>query len=267
MNNIALYCKSYSGDVTRAKILLESVKNHNKDNIPFYISVPRADFRLFKSTLGEDGYTLIADEEILKDNLVQSWKHQQIVKMLFWKTGLALNYVVIDSDSYFIRDFYNDDFLIYDNVPYTVMHEQKDLFHWTAKWKAILGFNPQISFAECRTPIQQLFDRKGRLYDFGPSPVIWSAKVWKSLEEEYTKPNNLTFESLINTVSSEFTWYGEWLLVKKPIELWPIEPMFKVFHYKLQYDQLKSQGYTIEEWSKNYLGVVMQSSSGLPLVY
>ena len=56
-------------------------------------------------------------------------------------------------------------------------------------------------------------------------------------------------------------------LIKKPIELWPIEPMFKVFHYKLEYEQLKAMGYTEEHWAQNYLGVVMQSSSGLPIKY
>jgi len=137
----------------------------------------------------------------------------------------------------------------------------------TARVRQQLGFNPQESFAECRFPIMELFGRKGRLYDFGPSPVIWSCEVWKTLEEEYIKENNLTFEQLIHTVNSEFSWYGEWLLVRKPIELWPIEPLFKVFHYLPQYQELKQLGYTIDDWKQNYLGFVMQSSSGLPLIY
>lgn len=271
---IVLYCKSYSGDVQRCRILLDSVTKYNRDKIPFYISVPAGDIQLFSNTLGTSGYNLISDESIIGDNLSQSWKNQQIVKMLFWKTKITDNYVVLDSDSYFIKSFGVKDFLanahtVTDDVviPYTVMHEQKDLFSWTAKNKDILGFDPQVSFAECRTPIQELFDRFGRLYDFGPSPVIWSSKVWQSLEEEYIKPNGLTFQGLINTISSEFTWYGEWLLVKKPIELWPIEPIFKVFHYMPEYQQFKISGYTEEHWAQNYLGVVMQSSSGLPTKY
>jgi len=268
MNKLVLYCKSFSRDVERCKLLLESSVKHNKDKIPLYISVPKEDFQLFKSKLGSDGYYLIHDEELIHESLCQSWKNQQIVKMIFWKTIQTENYVVLDSDSYFIKDFYYKDFLVTDSIPYTVMHEQKDLFQWTVKYKdQYLGYDPQASFAECRTPIQELFDRKGRLYDFGPVPVIWSSKVWRSLEEEYIKPNNLTFDGLINTISSEFTWYGEWLLVKKPIELWPIEPIFKVFHYLPEYQQFKQQGYTEEHWSHNYLGVVMQSSSGLPVKY
>jgi len=268
MNTIVLYCKSYHRDVERVKILLDSVEKHNKDNIPFYISVPFTDITIFRTFLGNRStYTLISDEDILGKNLEQSWMNQQIVKSSFWKLENCFNYVMIDSDSYFIRDFFVKDLIKEGVIPYTVIHEQKDLFQWTARVRQQLGFNPQESFAECRFPIMELFGRKGRLYDFGPSPVIWSCEVWKTLEEEYIKENNLTFEQLIHTVNSEFSWYGEWLLVRKPIELWPIEPLFKVFHYLPQYQELKQLGYTIDDWKQNYLGFVMQSSSGLPLIY
>jgi hypothetical protein len=272
-NKIVLYCKSYAGDVQRVKILFDSILKHNKDKIPLYLSVPVEDVKLFKNVIGISEYILVTDQEISHSNLCQSWKNQQIIKMMFWKLDASENYVVLDSDSYFIRDFYIKDFLINyktplnNVVPYTVMHEQKDLFSWTSRYVQQLGFDPMKSFSECRKPIMDLFDRNGRLYDFGPVPVIWSATVWKTLEEEYIKPNNLSFEELVNTVSSEFSWYGEWLLIRKPIELWPIEPMFKVFHYLPQYHEHKQMGYTEETFSKNYLGLVMQSSAGCPLKY
>ena len=266
MKDIVIYCKSFNRDVHRAKVLLESVKKFNKDNIPFYISVPNEDIKLFQSTLGTDGYTLIPDETIIAGDLAQSWSNQQIVKSCFWKTAVCRNYLMVDSDAYFIRPFYIKDFMV-GNTPYTVIHEQKDLFSWTAKNTDVLGFDPQASFAECRTPIQTLFDRDGRLYDFGPGPVIWSSAVWKALEEKYIKPNGLSFGDLIGSVASEFTWYGEFLLTDKTIPILPIEPIFKFFHYRQEYEEFKQMGYTLEHWSKNYLGVVMQSSSGLPLQY
>jgi hypothetical protein len=269
MNNVMLYCKSYSKDVQRAKVLVDSVNMFNKDRIPFYMSVPEEDMQLFRGTVGVEGYTLLSDEEVCGEKYDQSWVTQQTIKSSFWKLGICHNYVMIDSDSYFIRPFYQKDFIADEenHVPYTVMHEQKDLFSWTVKNANVLGFDPQLSFAECRDPIQQLFDRKGRLYDFGPGPIIWSCAVWKSLEEKYIKPNNMTFADLINSVHSEFTWYGEWLLTDKTIPLWPVEPLFKFFHYRQWYEEYKRNGYTLNHWARNYLGVVMQSSSGLPLIY
>jgi hypothetical protein len=270
---VTLYCKSFSRDLPRVKELYESIVKYNKDGLGFIVSVPASDVVLFTVTLREmfphyKNWDVISDQEIVGENLPESWRNQQVVKMMFWKHSTCEeNYVVLDSDCYFIKDFYAKDFIIHGDTPYTVIHEQKDLFTWTTRQISNLGFDPKKSFGECREPIQALFDRQGRLYDFGPVPVIWSSKVWQSMEEEYLKPNDLTFQGLIDTIPSEFSWYGEWLLVKKPIELWPIEPMFKVFHYLPQYHEFKNQGYTEQEWANNYLGLVLQSSSNLPLKY
>lgn len=269
MRELIVFCKSFSRDVNRAKVLLESVVKFNTDNLPFYFCVPFEDVQLFKNTLGTSGYTLITDEEVIGERYAQSWVTQQTIKSGFWKLGLCHNYMMVDSDAYFIRPFSEKDFIFdaTNHVPYTVMHEQKDLFSWTAKNTGVLGFDPQLSFAECRTEIQEVFGRPGRLYDFGPGPVIWSAAVWRALEEKYLVPNNMKFGDLIGSISSEFTWYGEWLLVDRTIPIWPIEPVFKFLHYLQEYKEYKTLGYTEEHWARNYFGLVMQSSSGLPLKY
>lgn len=270
MKSVALYCKSYRGDTHRAKVLLDSVFKYNNDNIPFYISVPKIDIEIFKHNLGTTGYTLLEDESIYDHKQNESWTTQQMVKSSFWKLGLSSNWVNIDSDSYFIRPFYIKDFILAEGVtdtPYTVMHEQKDLFIWTCNKASMLGFDPYESFKECRQKVMDIFDRKGRYYDFGPGPIIWSGKVWKSLEENYLTPNNLTFSDLIKTVPSEFTWYGEWLLASQDIPIHPIEPTFKFFHYKQQYEEFKRLGYKEEDFSQQYLGITMQSNWGAPLRY
>lgn len=265
---IAIYCKSYRNDLPRVKVLLDSVNRNNADHIPFFISVPAADATLFQSELGSVGYTLVRDEDITDlPTDVPGWIKQQVVKSSFWKLGVCDNYVMIDSDSYFIRPFRVSDFM-YENIPYTVMHEQHDLFSWTCNKTKQLGFDPQQSFAECRRKIMDLFDRAdGKIYDFGPSPVIWNAKVWQSLEELYLKPSGVTLEQAFTKVPSEFTWYGEWLLATQPIMLLPIEPLFKVFHYQGQYDEMKQQCVTEADLAKVYMGITMQSNWNAPLHY
>lgn len=268
MKSVVIYCKSYIGDLDRAFVLASSISKYNADNIPFYVSVPNRDVSLFKQKLGNLA-TIINDEEIYQPNQSEGWLNQQIIKSSFWKLKLCENYVMIDSDSYFIKPFNINDFIVEgtDNVPYTVMHEQKDLFYWTANKKKMLGFDPMESFKECRQSIMDIFERKGRYYDFGPSPTIWSKKVWQSLEETYLIPNNIKFEDAIKTVKSEFAWYGEWLLTDKTISIFPIEPLFKVFHYPEQYIDAKNQNYSEEDLSKVYMGIVMQSNWGSPLKY
>ena len=267
-HEIVIFCASFSRDIHRAKILFDSILKYNVDNIPVYLTVPSEDVKLFQNTLGISGYTLLTDEQILGEKQAQSWTGQQIIKLNFWKLGLCHNYISIDSDGYFIKPFRIKDFIVNTetHTPYTVMHEQKDLFSWTIKNTQILGFDPQPSFAEHIIPAQELFGRVGgRLYDFGPLP-IYSCLVWKALDENYLEPNNLKIKDLLNKIN-EFDWYGETLLAFRPIELWPIEPVFKMFHYMKQYEEYKKTGYTEEHWSRNYFGIVMQSSSGLPLKY
>ena len=262
MEKIVLYCKSFNRDFERIKVLFESIKKYNIDNIPFYISVPKNDYNLFSQL---EGANIVLDEDIF--SISSSWIAQQIIKSNFWKLNISENYVCLDSDSYFIKPFKISDFMFNENTPYTVIHEQKELFSWSVTKTKELGFDPKEGFINDRQKIMDLFERKGRHYDFGPSPIIWSSKVWKSLEEQYMIPNELTFPDLIEYSPSEFSWYGEALLAFKAIEIYPVEPLFKVFHYPQQYIEYKQQNITEEMIAQNYMGVIMQSNFNSPLKY
>lgn len=265
MDKIALYCKSFSRDIDRVVNLVESIHKFNADKIPVYISVPSQDVTLFHQVSG-NGVTIIEDEDIY-DGDAPGWIQQQIVKSNFWKLELCENYVCIDSDGYFIKDFYISDFMYDDETPYTVIHEQKELFTWTVSKVNQLGFDPKISYTNDRQKIMDLFGRTGKYYDFGPVPTIWSGKVWKSLEDNYITPNNLTWEQMLEYSPSEFSWYGESLLAFKAINIYPCEPIFKVFHYAQQLQEYIQNGITQEMISQNYLGIIMQSNFNANLKY
>ena len=189
MNKIVLYCKSYAGDYERVKVLVESIHKFNKDNIPTFISVPSKDVVLFLDLSGM-GVNIIEDEDIY-DVEGPGWITQQIVKSNFWKLELCENYVCIDSDGYFIKDFYITDFMYDDKTPYTLIHEQKELFSWSVTKTIELGFDPKQSFISDRDKIMALFNRSGKYYDFGPSAIIWSSKVWQSLYDKDRKSTRL----------------------------------------------------------------------------
>ena len=269
MNKLGLICPTFGRDIERFKILVDSVKEYNKDSIPFYAIIPERDINLFKNRFGSD-INYVTDESILAfDKNYHKVKHhnwllQQVVKSQFWRLELCENTVLLDSDNYFITDFYVSDFMYNDTTPYTLMHECKDLLQFTAKNS--MDFVKK-SFGETRLPIMEWFGRKGRLYDFGPTPTIWSSKVWKGLKENYQDPNNLEFSDLILSASSEFTWYGEYLLYSKDIDLIPIEPLFKHYHYGEQYTEDKNNNITEQHLAQNFLGIVLQSNWGAPLKY
>ena len=128
MKNFVIYCKSFNRDIERYKKLVNSVKKFNVENLDFYTSVPSTDLNLFKNQIGSDYVKFVADEDIYNNiPAMRGWESQQVVKSSFWKLNVCNNYLMIDSDSYFIKEF-SEDMFMYDNeTPYTVIHEQKVL--------------------------------------------------------------------------------------------------------------------------------------------
>lgn len=266
MENIVLYCKSYRGDVLRARRLAQSIQKYNKDNIPFYISVPEVDMPLFQENCGEFNIAFICDEEIISANPKHGLEHirmmpgylsQQIVKSEFWRLGLSENYVCLDSDNEFIREFHRTDFLAPDGYPYTVITEGKGLLEFCTRYYLT---NVSVNFLKVSRQTQKLFERSGKVYSFGIPPLVWSKRVWMSLEENMLKPRNQSFSDLIVQYPYELNLYGEALLKYRPIPLWPCEDIFKNYLYQAQFFFDKKRGVTVEMLSKNYLGIVRQSN-------
>jgi Family of unknown function (DUF6492) len=273
MNDIVLYCKSYHRDVQRAKRLAESVRQFNPGNLPFYLSCPSADLALFKDIIGSDGITLLADEEILSANPSIDMKAfsdlpgviaQQIVKSEFWRLGISENYLCLDSDSYFIRGFNESDFLTPSGTPFTVMNESLELRLFGAiNRHAKIARNID---ADCQRAMD-IFGRTGRHYDFGPLPVVWSRRVWTDLAEKFLEPQGMSFLDAMVLFPSEMRWYGEALLKYRSVELWPVETLFRCYHYEEQFLAARKSGETDEVLSQIYLGVCSQSNWDKKLDY
>ena len=70
----------------------------------------------------------------------------------------------------------------------------------------------------------------------------------------------MNFLDAIKLFPSEMRWYGEALLKFKSIELWPVETLFRCYHYEQQYHDAKKAGETDETLSQIYLGVCSQSN-------
>jgi len=271
MDNLVLYCKSYRGDFDRLMRLYHSIVEHNVDNLAFFVSVPEADMEDARKILPYSMDTRVSvnlwsDLRFVDEELPSNWLTQQLVKASFWKLGGIENYVCLDSDSYFIRDFTKADFMYDEDTPYTVCHEQKELWNWSTGKEGMLGHDPKISFTEDRQKVMKRFDREGVVLDFGHSPVIWSAKVWKWLQE-LLKENGMTLYDALQEVPSEVTWYGEALLYSEEIRLVPREPLFKVFHYPQQYEEYKAAEIPLVQIAKNYMGIVLQSNNSNTLEY
>jgi hypothetical protein len=265
--SFSLFCKTYAGDLRRLARLIESVEKHNIHHLPMVVSTPRAEHSLFVNTIGAHRVQFVFDEDIICAQPKQDggryalWDgrlSQQVIKAEFWRLGLAETWLCLDSDSEFIRDFSQDDFICpMSGTPFTVITQAKEL-RQLADNRGI----PKVRqhFLEDAQALQQKFGRKGPAFEFSPTPVVWSAKVWRDLDEGWLAPQGLDFWDAIEQHPSELRWYGEALLRFRSIDLIPIEPLFRVYHYDWHYARLRALGECRETLSHNYLGVVMQSN-------
>lgn len=261
-----LYCKSYEGDLLRVKRLAKSIEKFNRDCIPFYVSAPEKDLAKFKLELS--GYTVhfVSDEDIVQSNPrvslreYNSWDgrlSQQVVKSEFWRLIECDAYLCIDSDDEFIKDFYLSDFMNESGEPYSVLMQSKDYLQF-----AINKGHSEIhaNFERESKMVKDQFGRSGPDYDFGIPPVIWSSKVWKDLDEKFLEPKSMTLWDAIKIAPSELRWYGESLLHFKSISIYPIESLFRSYHYRWHLKSLQKQGETVSKLKALYLGVVWQSN-------
>ena len=273
MNKLGLLIFSYSGDVERAAKLFKTIENHNSDNIPVYLMVDKQDKDLFINKIGSENYELVISEDLNLSSIQKvpnGWIYQQILKSQFWVSELCENYLSIDSDSKILKDFYYDDFMFDDNTPFTVMSEQKDFLDIAYKLGKVKhqqndkGWFVKSRYYDAIRKIREFIpNQTPKYFDYGPSPYLWSSKVWKSFNDEYLIPNNLTFEQLtlsLGSLMSEAGIYGEWLLYSKKIDIIPINPIFKFYHWKELYDWDVESNIKEDDIKKNYIGVVYQSN-------
>lgn len=264
--NLVLYSCTFRKDLKRTVKLAQSIHKHNKTNIPFYVSVPEEDVALFQEYLSQFDVTVFNEKDIFEKNpkldigklyQVRGGIRQQVIKSEFWRLGIAENYLVLDADCIFIRDFDESDFIVKDDIPYSVIHEGRDVLQATER------FGPKRirnHFLNDREPIKAALARVGVTYDFGYAPFLWSKKVWQSLEANYLIPNGMNFLDAVELCGSEFTWYGESLVNFRAIPIYPREQLFKHYHYEHQLWADQVLGYTEPILAKDYLGVVYQSN-------
>lgn len=263
---IVLYSCTYSKDLTRAIRMAESVSKYNKDNIPFYISVPENEVDLFKNNLKNHPVEILNEKEILRANPklditklyeIRGGLRQQVIKSEFWRLGLSENYLVLDADCIFIKKFYEHDFIATENIPYSVIHEGREVLQTTERFGPN---NIRDHFINDREPIKKALGREGVTYDYGYAPFLWNRKVWESLEQNYLAPRKENFLDAVLLCGSEFTWYGESLINFKAIPLYPREQLFKHYHYEHQLWADQTLGYSEKVLAKDFLGVVYQSN-------
>lgn len=263
MDKLVFYCKTYMKDYKNVLRLIDSYNLYNKDNIKLYISCPKEDYDVF-SKLSGSNIVVVKDEEITENNMVSESKtglsigyiNQQICKLCFAEYGVCDNYLCLDSDALFIRNFYYNDFMYNDNVPYSVLIMDKDL--------------------QCDKMYQKFWDQRfeyhKKIYDFFGMDM----KIYKTCHgmqiinigvmgklKEALKQKGMNYADALEIAPFEFTWYNTALQYFKPFEIIEIEPIFKCFHNRSQYVEARRNNIGIDDWARAYVGIVLNSNWNL----
>lgn len=283
MDPACLFCKSSREDLDRFAVLLESVERHNRDALPFVLSVPRCDLPLFRNRFGAQRLEYVANEELTGSRAPRGWLGQQVVKMNFWRLSRAGAAMMVDSDFVFLRDFGPSDFLDDDGTPFLVVSlesstygagahtlievlqgvrtlprlSRESLLEWTADSRPPLPPTLRQRLVGFRAPqVKDWFGREGPALHMMPGPVI-SYEVQRTFHEEYLAPNRLGYRFLLRGAPWEYVWLGEWLLARRPHDVRPIPPTFLSFTTDADVQHAKSLGITRADIARSFLGVAM----------
>lgn len=259
--NFAMYCKSYSGDYDAVKQMLGSFHQYNITKIHMYLSVPESELEIFRE-FETDTVTIISDESYAGkymamepiNNFAIGYMNQEICKLNFWRTKLCDNYLVVDSDAVFIRNFCTADFMADEKTPYTVLVQDKDL-----------NIEPEYQefWDQRQEAIQKIYMAVGlddRRYRTCHNMQIMNAKVLKSLYTDFMLPNKYNYCDLMKIAPFEFTWYNAWFQKCGIIPEIQIEPLFKMFHIPFQYNICRVSNINISDMTRSYVGIVLNGN-------
>lgn len=268
MYKFAFLLKTYSGDFQYARRLINSFEKYNKDDIPLYIIVEKKDKNALMNLMpeiGENRNILIKAAEDICTYLIghdvngikKGYINQEIIKLSFWENGWCRNYLCLDSDAYFIREFYYRDFMYDETVPYTCLIGDKELktdpiyfeSYWKDRDKAIKIIQKQIGF-----------EHDNYLNCHGLQTI--SSEVMENFKNEFMDVKKYTYSDILEISPLEFSWYNLWLQKTNVIPLHICEPHFKTFHMKHQAVFTWWQGIKTADLARSYVGIVMQSNYG-----
>ena len=173
-----IFCKTTEKDFLRLMVTIDSIQKYNKDNLKFYIAVDEKDIRELDVSDIEADIEIVSERDIVNLSQVKmgDWKKQQVIKFEFCKNMDSDNCLILDSDSYFIKDFQKKDFFDNGGNLYTVIHRVDKLIDDYKYVGEIPEKNIEF-YKSLRERIKNNFRNHGNLYDFGPPPVLWSKEV------------------------------------------------------------------------------------------
>jgi len=261
VTTFAILIKSHAPDLPYVERLLASCRRHNRTDIPVYLVVPDEDRAAF-AHVENDVTELLADSQF-GDQLTRTdvagfspgYINQEIIKLCFWETGLAENYLCLDSDAEFIRDFTAADFMADEGTPFTFLSEDARLRaepeyyneHWVHRDPRLRRIQAEIGLAE--SPLLTVHGQ-----------AVFSAAVLRSFRDDFLIPRSWDYVAALAIAPYEPTWYSLWLQQSRAIPIIMKEPVFRTFHNAAQHIDFLLADISREDAARAYVGVIVNSN-------
>ena len=219
--HFGLVLKTYRGDYAYAKRLLESFHKYNVDSLSLIVVVPREDINFFAEVVCET-VILIADSEIPvqqfqvgdlprrfrsnRDSAPEvGYLNQRILKLGFHRLQIFDAFLVVDSDTEFVRPIRRSDYIGDSERPIVSRRPlsdlQRDAFYWQR-----YGAHLQGELAS----LQQLLVPQRPYADVNFCNQVISAAAMSRFENEFLNPRGLDFRGIIALSEYEMLWYLRW---------------------------------------------------------
>lgn len=260
LKDIALFIKSHRPDLALVRRLLDSIAQYNRDEISVFISVPSDDVLAFQdlprrfsdvSVLTDDYFSIPrVDQKVW--NFTPGYITQQLVKLNVHRLSEARNYLILDSDTYFIRDFGIKDFIAPDGTGLTVLAEDKDLVADPAYAAFAEGRAMKIDLIAERLAVPPLSRTTCH------NNTVFQGSVLHDFHE-WCRSEGLSLLDLMAIAPVEFTWYNFFLVKHCPERLMRTEPFIRMMHTRSEYRRLVAAGFNHESLRRSYLGVCLNS--------
>ena len=241
--------------------MIESFNKYNVDGLSLVLSVPESEFDMF-NCFKSNTIEIITDESYAGKyftterlhNLPIGYVNQEICKLAFWETKITKNYLCLDSDLLFIRDFHESDFMADKNTPFTILVMDKDLAiekHYHNFWLWRQDFIGKI---------YKQIGLNDRRYRTCHGMQVLNATVLKSLKDDFMKSHKYSYADLIAIAPYEFTWYNAWFQKCGLVREVAVEPFFKTFHMRIEYTLSRLRGLDLKDYAYSYVGIILNGN-------
>ncbi len=159
---------------------------------------------------------------------------------------------MLDSDTYFIRDFGAKDFVSPSGIGFAVATADNYLY-------------ADPAYAPFKAGRQERIDLIGQRLGIAPheratchNNAVFQEEVLARLHD-WRRAEGLSLLDLMTIAPLEFTWYQFFLAKHCPERLVRVEPFIKMLHTRSEYRRLVRAGFTHQTLRSSYMGVCINS--------